>query len=405
MSLRWLLLILALVAGTSSAQTPASQVGFYQWVGVAPRGETDDLLTAARERTTSLGLGLFRFYLGPRFDYAHPYLSPERFADDEARARTPADILRIPRYAAVLEDPALQTVILTVYASMDYGAGPDDLNLFRPFGNAEREAETRQIEALCELLYERWGDKAKTVILANHEADEKLMEILNYRDEPQAAIDALAAWTNARHDAIARVRERHPDAKLRVLHAFEIAAVNLHIRKEQYRYGKSARAGGFNALDDVLPKIRSDLVSYSAYESVNSPYATQAIASPPEDIAPRLIRDLDRIRDAAQSSISAFGRAIFDDRFVMIGELGLARDRFEALPLGGVLPRFEIAFKAAMEWGCPYITVWQAFDAPRKGVEPWGFGAFDHAGDQPRLAPGTWMCESIADCLSRQVRP
>jgi hypothetical protein len=178
----------------------------------------------------------------------------------------------------------------------------------------------------------------------------------------------------------------------------------MHIRKDQYRYLKSARAGGFNAVEDVLPKLRCDLVSYSSYESVSSPYETQEIGAPPAAIETRLKRDLDRIRDLARSSISPLGGAIFGDQFVMIGELGLARDRFEALASGGVLPRLEAAWNAARNWGCPYITVWQAFDAPKKGAEPWGFGAFDKAGNRPSLTPGTWMCNSVADCLSRQVR-
>ncbi|MEZ5396387.1 MAG: hypothetical protein R2724_26790 [Bryobacterales bacterium] len=281
----------------------------------------------------------------------------------------------------------------------------DDLNLLRPWGDEEQAVETTQIEALCELLYTRWGDSSKTVILANHEADEKLMESLDYDDDPQQAIATLVAWTNARHEAIARVRERHPDATLRLLHAFEIAAVHLHIRKDQFRYRKSARPGGYNALEDILPKIQCDLVSYSSYESVNSPYRTQAVDTPPQEIETRLAQDLDHIRDRAQSSVSAFGRALFRDRFVMIGELGLARDRFEALQTGGVITRLEAAVSAARKWGCPYITVWQAFDAPRKGGEPWGYGAFDRAGEQPVLQPGAWMCNSIADCLSRQVGP
>jgi hypothetical protein len=395
--------VVLLLCSVASAQTPPGRIGFYQWVGVPPAGETDDLLTAARERTTGLGMGLFRLYLGPRYDYLHPYLSPHRFEGDAAGERTPAEILQIPRYAAVMDDPALETVILTVYTALDYGGGPDDLNLLRPWTETEEAAETMQIEALCDLLYERWGESGKTVILANHEADEKLMEILNHKDDPEQAITTLAAWTNTRHEAIAEARKRHPGAKLRVLHAFEIAAVNLHIRRDQWRYRKSAREGGYNALEDILPRIRSDLVSYSAYESVNSPYETQSIGAPPDDVARRLMRDLDRIRSIGEGSISPLGRTLFASRFVMIGELGLARERFEAVPSGGVLPRFEAAFEAARNWGCPYITVWQAFDAPRRGAEPWGFGAFDSAGSRPALKPGTWLCASIADCLAGQV--
>ncbi|MCB1021126.1 MAG: hypothetical protein KDC27_14440, partial [Acidobacteria bacterium] len=234
---RLLLFLLSAFALAAQAQSPGS-LGFYQWVGVAPAGETD-ILTAARERTTALGLGLLRFYVGPRFDYVHPYLSPERFAGDEAGARTPADILQIPRYAAALDDPALQTVILTVYASLDYGAGPDDLNLLRPWGDEEQAAETAQIEALCELLYNRWGDSGKTVILANHEADEKLMESLNYDDDPQQAIATLVAWTNARHQPTAPIRGPPPDATPSLLQAFENATGHLHIRQRQIHNRKS----------------------------------------------------------------------------------------------------------------------------------------------------------------------
>lgn len=392
------LLLLALAAAPLAAQNAAERVGFYQWVGVAPAGETDQL-TAARRKTTELGLGVFRLYLGSRFDYVHPYLSAQRFEEAPDSALTPAAILQIPRYAAVLDDPALSTVVLTVYESRDYGGGPDDINLLRPWTDAEARMVDEQITALCRLLLERWGDQPKSVILANHEADEKLMEILQHSGgDLELARRNLVSWTNARQAAAARVREEYSDAALTILTAFEISMVHLRIARTAGRYQKTNIASGVTALEEIVPHIETDLISYSAYESVNSPYRTR-VPDEPAAIESRLRRDLEQIRVAAGSSISQVGRKRFGNQFVFVGELGFPREKFEPLPFGGVLPRLETALRTALEWGAPFVVLWQAFDAPRLGAEGWGYGAFDSEGMPPSLQPSESGCASVASCV------
>ncbi len=386
---------LALPVGLAAQQAP--QIGFYQWQGVNPDGAAD-LLSAARRRTTAMGGTLFRLYLGARFDYRHPLLSPQRFEGELSGPATPAAILDIERYGAVLEDPAFKTVVLTAYSAIDYGAGPDDVNLLRPWSDREDRAVREQIGALCRLLFERYGELDKTVVIANHEADEKLMEILNHTPDPDLAIGNLAAWSAARFEAIAQARLEFPQAKLRILHAFEISAVNLNIGFVRDRYVKTTRAG-WNALHDVLPHIRTDLVSYSAYESTNSPYQTLDINQPPEETATRLTRDLNLIREAAKGRISETGKEFFGDEFVMIGELGLPRERYEGLSTGGLLPRWLRAVRAGVDWGCPFVVLWQVFDAPRLGTEAWGFGAYDKTGAAPVLDDPSTSCGTIASCV------
>ena len=118
-----------------SAADLKERIGFYQWVGPPARQGEPDPLTAARERATALGAKVFRLYVGARFDYIHRLYSPRRFQSDPVEGPlTPAKITALPRYRAVLEDPLLETVILTVYPVADYGAGPDDMNLARPLG-------------------------------------------------------------------------------------------------------------------------------------------------------------------------------------------------------------------------------------------------------------------------------
>jgi len=394
---RRIALLVALLAPLAlSAQPLDERLGLYQWVSPS---RAPDVLTAAREQTTELGLKTFRLYLGARYDYQQPYLHPDRFAGQVPK--TPAAALEVPRYRAVLEDPRLSTVILTTYGSLDYGAGPDDVNLLRPFSNREREAVYAQVLELSQLLLTRFGNQPKTVILANNEADEKLMEIANYTDDPALAADNVVDWINTRQRAVEEARAQFPDVRLRLVHAFEISVVNLRIAKKGLRYAKAADDEGFSALTHVLPRIRADLISYSAYESINSPFETRDPDSPPEQIAVRLNRDLMRIRRAAAESISDFGRSEFGGEYVMIGELGFARETFERL--GGVLPRLYYALDAAVRQRCPWVVLWQTFDAPRLGRRAWGFGLRDDSDLAPKLIAPDRGCGSVETCIEESL--
>jgi hypothetical protein len=380
-----------------------SRIGFYQWRGAADAAGQQDLLTLARRRAVEAGGRVFRFYLGGRFDYVHPVLSPRRFEGDAMESPvTLAGIASLPRYREALADPALETIILTAYPVYDYGGGPDDLNLQRPWGPELERLEREQITALGHWLFREFGDSEKTVILANHEADEKLLEIANYTGSPETAIDTLRQWTRTRFEAVDSVRKAHPRARLRLFHAFEIALVNLQIQPRRNGYSKAAprtRQPGWSALADVVPHVPFDLISYSAYESANSPYETQNTDRPPAETAERLRRDLDRIRNLARPSVSAAGRERFGDGFVILGELGYARDRFDHLPTGPVLPRIYFALRTALEWGCPYVVLWQVSDHPRSGGEAWGFGMYDRQGNTPPLEAPEGGCRSIKQCL------
>lgn len=395
----------------SGAADPAkdlqSRIGFYQWrgpSGVGQNAEGRDLLTLSRQRAVEVGGRVFRFYLGGRFDYMHPVLSPQRFAEDAIEGPlTLEQIINLPRYRAVLADPNLETIVLTAYPVRDYGGGPDDLNLLRPWGPGLERLEREQITALGHWLFREFGDNGKTVIIANHEADEKIMDIANYTGSPEAAVDTFRRWMQTRFEAVQAVRRSYPNAKLRLFHAFEIALVNLRVvpHRNGFRKGvpRTPQEKGWSALHDVVPHVPFDLISYSSYESTNSPFETQNPNQPPVETGLRLKRDLDRIRSIAQPSLSRAGRKQFGENFVMIGELGYARDRFEHLPSGPILPRLYSALRAAVEAECPYVVLWQVFDHPLDGGEAWGFGMHDRDGNAPSLKAPDGGCNSIRNCL------
>jgi hypothetical protein len=389
-----LLAALALTAAPAAGQSLAGRLGFYQWVGAYPRDDAASPLASAQRHAAAAGARVFRIYLGPRYDYErHPGLAP-------APGATPAKLLSRPSYQALLNAPDFHTIILSTYTAADYGAGPDDLNLLRPWSAAAEEIEREQISGLCEYLYAEWGGRPVTVIIANSEADEKMLEIANYTGSPEQAVATMVQWTRTRHEAVRQVRERHPKARLRLLHGFEISLVNLALAQEGQRFGKSP-SGTWNALRHVIPKIAFDVLLYSSYESVNSPYETQNTNVDPAQTGVRLRRDLDRIRDQSRASLSEMGRKLYRDRFVAIGELGLARERYEHLPTGGVAPRLVSAIEAAAAWGSPYIILWQVFDAPRAGSEQYGFGMLDRDGRFPVLRPGPGGCDSVRACVAQ----
>ena len=274
----------------------------------------------------------------------------------------------------------------------------DDINLQRPWSEREEKLVREQIAALAEWLYARYGGRRMTVILANNETDEKLLDIADYTGSVELAAANLRAWLRARQAAVAAARVRYPNAALQLFHAVEISLVNLRLVAGVGGFRKAPRPG-VNALSRVLPEIEFDLVSYSSYESTNSPYETQDPDAPPAAAGERLTRDLDRIREAARGSLSAAGRKRFGDRFVMIGEIGYSRDRFEHLAAGGVKPRLRASLRAALDWGCPYIVLWQAFDAPRSGGPAWGFGLYDRQGRAPPLRAEPGSCSALLDCM------
>jgi len=322
-------LLLALcAAGLVLAQNP--RIGFYQWTSAHP----GDALTAAREAVKRSGAGLLRIYLGPRYDYL-----------GERRTRTtPLDLMKLKRYRAALTDGAIPTVALTVYPGIDYGAGLDDINLMRPWSPREEKAEYTQIFELVDWMLSEHGALAKTVLIANTEADARLKEIVEYTDDERLAMANLTAWQKARYRAVEDARRKHPGAKMRVLNVFEISFINTRVARD------------WNALSAVVPNVPFDVLSYSAYETTNAPYETGKLDAAPADIARRLTRDWAKLKRATAKP-------------VMIGELGFSLENFP-----DAAARMRVALDTLRALRPEYVVFWQAFDMPRNGLGPvrWG---------------------------------
>src|SRR5258708_26014043 len=111
---------LCLSVAALSVQVQAQHLGVYHWAG-----EVDSLPRAAAA-LPRFHFDTLRIFLGGKYDYVHPENSPARF---EHRKLTLAEIAALPRYRAVIGDPKIRTVWLTVYPVFDYGKGPAEIDL------------------------------------------------------------------------------------------------------------------------------------------------------------------------------------------------------------------------------------------------------------------------------------
>ncbi len=371
MNLRLNTLLLAAVAFVCAAVAqgqplpiPPGGLGVYHWLGRAPAiAGNADALTSALGDIERFGFGTVRIFVGGRYDYQHPRLAQQRFAD-VPKPVTLAKILALPRYRKLFERPQFQTIWLTAYPVFDYGQGPDEIDLRRPVPESEWEQEYSQMREMVEWLYRNFGDRENVVLITNHEADEKLREVLNATKRSELAASNVARDLRTRFRAVAEARRKYASASLKVLFGAEIS-----LWKQKLSRGASGKylngSRGLNALAAVLPRLRFDFVSFSAWETLGSSNVGASLAEALEDV-----------RRRTRPQVTAAGRAFFGSRHVVVGEFGYAREW--KLPAAIMADRLGAFTQSLEKKRVRYAVYWQLYDNVEGETK--GFGLLDPNG-------------------------
>ena len=367
----WLAALAALLlfgAPARAQESAAERLGIYHWLGRVPERASPataraDELTVALPDLERFGVGTVRIFVGGRYDYLHSKNSPQRFSDIRGPV-TLAKILALPRYRQLLEHPQFKTVWLTAYPVHDYGQGPDEINLRRRVTKREWKQEARQVREMVEWLYRNFGQSDKLILISNHEADEKLREILDASDDPHLATENLVKDLRTRFEAVAAARRRFPRARLKVLSGVEISLRQLRLRRTaDGTYEKGA--DGLNALESVLPRLRYDFVSFTAWEAMGRKDVDRSLREALEDIGRR-----------TRARVTAAGRQQFGERHVLVGEFGYGRGwGFSA---GMVRTWVEALVSLVRDGYAPYAVYWQLYDNAEDGGQ---FGLVDPKGN------------------------
>jgi hypothetical protein len=170
---------------------------------------------------------------------------------------------------------------------------------------------------------------------------------------PEETMQALRLWFTARWEGIQEGRRRAA--------ADGFAGITVHSAPEINSVRTLAEHGLPSVLENVVPFIPFDYVSYSSWESINR-----------ADTGAELKKDLDRIRQVAGAAT------------VIVGEFGFARSTADAMA------KIAEAISAAEQWGTPYIFHWVMYD-DASGV---GFGLFDQQGTLTEL--GRYYGETLS---------
>jgi hypothetical protein len=212
------------------------------------------------------------------------------------------------------------------------------LNTFRPgrsggywrtqFTPEDEKAEVECFASLTKHFFRTYAGSNKTFILQNWEGDWALRGNFDPKSEPTAeATDAMIRWLAARQRGVEQAREEFPDGTVRVFHACEVNLVS-----------QALELGSPSVTTDVLPHVSLDLVSYSAWDTKNSP----------EQFAKAL--DFIASHKLITKPFGAHG--------VYVGEFGLPES--EGTP-ELVLSRTAELLKIAQQKGCPYAVYWQIY--------------------------------------------
>jgi hypothetical protein len=245
----------------------AVEPGIYVWDGV--RG------APALDRTAALagqsGFRAFRLLLSP--------VSRRTYGLAQDRANSLVALFDSEPFQSAMKHKEFRTVMFTAY---DFASYPNQHYLDRAFLAANRQRIFDEYEQLTEEIMRRESGSGRVFVIGHWEGDNQVYCGSSFKfvtqdaerarclaQNPAERLAGLAEWLKIRQEAVAAGRERAKAAGatgVEVLHAVEFntlfhfrGVAGAGMRQKDYR----------GVLDAVVPAVKPDVCSYSAWESLN----------------------------------------------------------------------------------------------------------------------------------------
>lgn len=326
---RWLRLLL-LVSGLSLTSESASRAAEgptpqplqidSQMLGIThAKGAyslTDrDCLNEGADEILKLGSKTIKLWLNtPKKEYP--------FHSKWPKCKTFVELVKTDYYREVFSKP-FTTIVLVAFnpqSSVDYWR--------KGMKEHNRYFEQLAFYELTKYLLTTYKGTGKTFVLQNWEGDWAIRAAFDpKRDASEEQLNNMADWLIARQAGVDQARREVHTSGVRVLNAAE---VNLVL--ESHRTGRPAM------VNKVLPRVRLDLVSYSAYEGQEDPKL--------------LVEGLDFIASQMKGASRSGPKKVY------IGEFGYPENEKSQELLRQQLTNTVMAAK---NWGCPYVVYWQLY--------------------------------------------
>lgn len=327
-----------LYAEVGAVETPVNFVLGTQTFGVRYQFTQQTKLVETAEAIHTLGSDIFKGQLG---EYTKQYSIPE---DTQIKSFT--DLLeREPSYQHVLSLPFRHYLWWVMTDEWRNG-----------FTETEQQAEYKEMYSLCCFLQRKFDGSNKCFYLGHWEGDWWILNgSYDENDDPSdVAIEGMIRWYNTRQAAIDAANHDVPST----VRIYQYAEVNL-VQK--------GMRGGKCLINDVIPHVNVDLVSYSSYDTIHKHRST-------------LHQGLREAMDYMESKLRP--RAGIQGKRVFIGEYGFPIE-------GGMSAEMQARYayevcRAALEWGCPFALYWEMYCNEVRDGRHRGFWLID---DQNRRQP------------------
>ena len=336
-SMCWLVLLAVSALPLQGQAAPALSVGFYDWGGMYPAS-----LSQGMDAIASVGGHIARLAISPRMDIDY------NMGSVCIPGFTLADAIQDPDVKNAIDNPAISVFILTAYDGVTFGDCISHKYLVPAFYTAANQAAiVQEYSDLTLYLYQTYQHTNKRFIISNWESDNDIYcgqaghyatdtafrsfcnntYLLTYGNtSPADSLLGMKLWFQAREQGI-------EDGRNRAL-ALGIGGMRVYFAPEVSITRCLHDAGLQSVLYDVVPNVKFDYVSYSAYESMSMP-----------DPRTALLQDLETIQDVAGSSAVLIGE-------MMISSHGVDTNDPQTL---------RQVMDAALAWGVPYLIYWNLY--------------------------------------------
>ena len=237
------------------------------------------------------------------------------------------------------DEPAHRRVLDMPFANFQLWAEPfANTSWKKGFSNADAEKEYQELHALVVHLLKTYSGTGKTFYLGHWEGDNLLRGSIGKEADAQMTpekVQGMIDWLTTRQRAVDDAKRDTPHQNVQVWHYTELNHPTISLRE-----------GRPTLVNQVLPHVAVDFVSYSAYDVTNEPK--------PEEIK----KVLSYIESKLMPNPDIPGRRVF------MGEYGYSvfhngkphhtpeeQDRLS-----------RITIQAALEWGCPFILYWELYN-------------------------------------------
>ncbi|MFH0954360.1 MAG: hypothetical protein V1873_08530 [Verrucomicrobiota bacterium] len=191
--------------------------------------------------------------------------------------------------------------------------------------------EYNEMYNLSRYLLRTYDNSGKTFLLGHWEGDWALLGSYNPNNNPSnIAIQGMTDWLRIRQKAVTDARNDEPHTNVFVCHYVEVNLL------------KKAMTGGVTMVNNILPVLTNDLISYSCYD-----WTATAVT-------PDFTNALAYIESKAHTAGDFY-------KNVFVGEYGYPLDDGVRTPQEQA-DRSEDLIKAAAGWGCPFVLYWQMYD-------------------------------------------